>query len=180
MYHRLSVAFEEADKDEDILITVLTGNGSYYSAGTDFSLKEMEQLGSSKGTADGTYKHWVDTLICHSKLVVALVNGPAIGIACTTLALCDVVLASDQAYLYCPFTQLGLCAEGSSSYTFVQTMGYQKAVRLAMLSEKVTAQEAYAAGLVTQVIPHATFLEETRRLVAKYSTLAKQVCGKVL
>ncbi|EYB82669.1 hypothetical protein Y032_0354g3311 [Ancylostoma ceylanicum] len=172
MYRGLIAAFDEADSDEDVLITVLTGTGKYYSAGSDFSFAEMEHMRSSDG--DALYKIWVDKIIRHTKLVVALVNGPALGVACTTLALCDVVLASDQAYFHCPFTELGLNPEGASSYTFVNIMGYQKAVRLALLAEKMSANELHDAGLVTKVIPHASFQAETEKFISNYSKLAHQ------
>ncbi|PIO62596.1 enoyl-CoA hydratase/isomerase family protein [Teladorsagia circumcincta] len=108
------------------------------------------------------------------KLLVALVNGPAIGIACTTLGLCDVVVASDKAYFYCPFTMLGLNPEGCSSYTFVQLMGHAKAARLILLSEKLSAKEACEAGLISQVFPHDTFSKESQKIVDQYSKLARQ------
>ncbi|RCN43269.1 enoyl-CoA hydratase/isomerase family protein [Ancylostoma caninum] len=140
----------------------------------------MEQLSLiSSNDGDALYKLWVDKIIRHSKLVAALVNGPAVGIACTTLALCDVVLASDQAYFYCPFTQLGLNPEAASSYTFVHIMGYQKAVRLALLGEEMSAKEAHNAGLVTKVISHATFETETGNLISNYSRLAHQASASL-
>ncbi|KAK6737121.1 hypothetical protein RB195_019674 [Necator americanus] len=172
MYRDLITAFEEAENDQEILITVLTGNGKYYSAGSDFSFAELEHM--RENDEEPLYKQWVDKIIRHSKLLMALINGPAIGVACTTLALCDVVLASDQAYFHCPFTDLGLNPEGASSYTFVQIMGYQKAVRLALLAEKMSAHEACDAGLVTKVIPQARFEKETIELITKYSKLAHQ------
>lgn len=175
MYNALIEAFDESENDDEVLITVLTGTGSFYSAGSDFSLNEMQSNSSLHDRGLETpYKVWSDRLIRHSKVVVALVNGPAIGIACTTLGLCDVVLASDKAYFHCPFTQLGLSPEASSSYTFPQRLGHTKAARLILLSEKMTAREAYDAGLVSQVIPHADFITESRTIVERYSKLAHQ------
>ncbi|CAJ0609969.1 unnamed protein product [Cylicocyclus nassatus] len=174
MYQSLVAAFDEADKVEEVMITVITGTGKYYSAGSDFSLSEMEKMSQRSAGTEAGYKMWADKIIRHTKLVVALVNGPALGIAVTTLALFDVVLSSDQATYYCPFTQLGLCPEAASSYSFVQIMGYQRAVRLALLSEKMSAQEAYDVGLVTKVIPHDRFEEESGKLLSNYSKLAHQ------
>ncbi|KAK6033219.1 enoyl-CoA hydratase/isomerase family protein [Ostertagia ostertagi] len=175
MYKALIHAFEEAENDDEVFITVLTGSGAFYCAGSDFSSTELQNSGwpSESGT-DSPYKLWTDSLIRHSKLLVALVNGPAIGIACTTLGLCDVVLASDKAYFYCPFTMLGLNPEGCSSYTFVQLMGHTKAARLILLSEKMSAKEAYEAGLVSQVFSHDTFSKESQKIVDQYSKLARQ------
>nr|CDJ91554.1 Crotonase domain containing protein [Haemonchus contortus] len=175
MYRALIAAFDEADNDDEVSVTVLTGSGAFYCAGSDFSATELQNSGwpSDSGTV-APYKLWTDRLILHSKLLVALVNGPAIGIACSTLGLCDVVLASDKAYFYCPFTTLGLNPEGCSSYTFVQLMGHIKAARLILLSEKLSAKEACEAGLISQVFPHESFSKEAERIVDQYSKLARQ------
>ncbi|VDL73771.1 unnamed protein product [Nippostrongylus brasiliensis] len=168
MYYALIAAFDEADSDDDILITVFT-------AGSDFSPRELQNDSFvGKAGSGSPYKLWADSIIRHSKLLVAIVNGPAVGIACTTLGLCDVVLASDKAYFLCPFTQLGLNAEACSSYTFLQRMGYLKAAQLLLLSEKMTATEALQAGLVTKVIPHADLMAEAQKIISKYSKLAHQ------
>lgn len=76
----------------------------------------------------------VTAFIKFPKLLIALVNGPAVGIGATILALCDVIYAAKSAYFYTPFTALGLCAEGCSSVTFPKILGTSKAV-----SEKLEA-----------------------------------------
>lgn len=72
----------------------------------------------------------VTSFIRFPKLLIAICNGPAVGIAATVLGLCDIVYASKTAYFYTPFTALGLCAEGCSSVTFPKLMGTSKAVSI--------------------------------------------------
>lgn len=93
----------------------------------------------------------VNAFIKFPKLLVAVVNGPAIGIGGTVIALCDIIYASEQAYFYTPFTRLGLCAEGCSSVTFPRILGTSKANEMLMLNHKMTARESERYGFVAHV-----------------------------
>ena len=93
----------------------------------------------------------VQAFIHFPKLLVALVNGPAIGIAATIIAVCDIIYASEKAYFYTPFTRLGLCAEGCSSLTFPRILGSSKATEMLTLNHTMTADEAYNFGFVAKV-----------------------------
>lgn len=93
----------------------------------------------------------VQAFIRFPKLLVALVNGPAIGIAATVIALCDIIYASENSYFYTPFTRLGLCAEGCSSVTFPKIFGTSKANEMLMLNHQMSAKEAYEFGFVAKV-----------------------------
>lgn len=55
----------------------------------------------------------VAAFIEFSKPLIAAVNGPCFGIACTTTQLCDIAYCADDAYFAVPFMQLGFCAEGT-------------------------------------------------------------------
>lgn len=86
------------------------------------------------------------------KIIIGAVHGAAIGWGCTQLYNFDLVYAYDKAFFQTPFMSLGFVPEGSSSFTFPKVMGKQHANRLLIAAEKVTAQEMYISGLVTQVV----------------------------
>lgn len=89
----------------------------------------------------------------------------------TSMALCDIVYASDSATFVTPFMKLGFCAEGCASVIFPAVMGISKvfsknyqaniqANEMLLLGNTFTAAELERCGLVSAVFPTATFHEE--------------------
>ena len=112
---------DDASSDQETKIVALTGAGDYFSSGndltnfTDPSHKDMDDA-IAKGSK--TFKEFVDSLIKCPKILIALVNGPAVGIMVTSLGLFDIVYASTSATFVTPFSKLAQSLEGSSSFTF--------------------------------------------------------------
>ncbi|XP_054447881.1 enoyl-CoA delta isomerase 2 isoform X2 [Pteronotus mesoamericanus] len=174
MYQEIILALKAASKDDSI-ITVLTGSGDYYSSGNDLTAFTDIPPGGVEEKAQNSaimLRDFVDSFIDFPKLLIAVVNGPAVGIAVTTLGLFDAVYASDRATFHTPFTQLGLSPEGCASYTFPKIMGPIKAKEMLLFGKKLTAREACAQGLVTEVFPDNTFQKEVWARLKAYSKLA--------
>ncbi|XP_040839971.1 enoyl-CoA delta isomerase 2 [Ochotona curzoniae] len=175
MYNEIMLALDAASKD-DTVITVLTGNGDYFSSGNDLTnATEMPPGGLEEKANNNSnlLRKFVSCFIDFPKPLVALVNGPALGIAVTILGLCDVAYASDKATFHTPFTSLGLSPEGCSSYTFPKIMGLAKAAEVLVFGKTLTAGEAYAAGLVAEVFPDSTFQKEVWTRLQAYAKLPK-------
>jgi len=96
----------------------------------------------------------------YPKILIAAANGAAIGWGCTQLFNFDLVYASTRAVFQTPFTSLGFAPEGGSSYTFPKIMGKHHANRLLIASDKLTAQEMYISGYVSQVLDEKDFVEK--------------------
>ncbi|NXG66319.1 ECI2 isomerase, partial [Hemiprocne comata] len=175
MYREIIQALEEAGKD-DSTIAVITGNGDYYSSGNDLSnFTDVQPNEMEKMAKDGAVllKEFVGQFIDFPKPLIAVVNGPAIGICVTVLALCDIVYASDSATFHSPFSQLGQSPEGCSSYLFPKIMGLAKASEMLLFNKKLTAAEACAQGLVTEVFPERSFQTEVWARLEAYASLPK-------
>ncbi|XP_054161654.1 enoyl-CoA delta isomerase 2-like [Oppia nitens] len=165
MYDTVANGLTDAATDESIKLALITGTGSFYSAGND--LKNYEKAfkqfdGDMNRAADEQterFRQFVAAFIDFPKPLIAAVNGPAIGVAATTLALVDCAVASDSAYFSTPFSSLGLSAEGCSTYTFPQIMGQSMAAQMLYFNHKMSATEALQSGLVSRVIPSAQFDE---------------------
>jgi len=173
MYGGIVSALEKSNNDNSTSITVITGVGDYYSSGNDLSnfTKNVKDVMKMADDGEEILKKFVNAFIQHGKPLVALVNGPALGIAATTLALCDLVIASDKATINTPFTILGQSPEGCSSYTFPLLMGSSKASEVLLFNKKLTAHEALERNLFARVVPSADFRSETERYVNSLADL---------
>nr|XP_042716511.1 enoyl-CoA delta isomerase 2 isoform X3 [Chrysemys picta bellii] len=175
MYREIIQALEEAAKDDSV-ITVITGNGDYYCSGNDLNnFTNIPAGGIEKMAKDGAVllENFVKHFIDFPKPLIAVVNGPAVGISVTLLGLFDIVYATDRATFHTPFSELGQSPEGCSSYMFPKIMGLSKANEMLLFNKKLTAGEAYAQGLVTEVFPDWTFEKEVWIRLKAYANLPK-------
>ncbi|XP_070796824.1 enoyl-CoA delta isomerase 2 isoform X1 [Pituophis catenifer annectens] len=176
MYNEIMKALEEAAND-DSAIAVLTGNGDYYCSGNDLNNFTQVSPGGMEESAKNSaemLKKFVQHFIDFPKPLIAMVNGPAVGISVTLLGLFDIVYATDQATFHTPFSNLGQSPEGCSSYTFPKIMGLTKATEMLLFNKKLTAAEACSQGLVTEVFPDSTFQKEVWARLKAYANLPKK------
>lgn len=159
MYKELTSILNESAKNNEVLIFALTANGDFFSSGNDIGATiTMEVTSTIFENVNSIVKDFIDAIIMYPKLLIAVVNGPAIGIASTILGIFDIVYASEKAYFHTPFSSLGLVAEGCSTYTFPRLLG-SKAGDMLYLGYKMNAEEAKKYGLVSEVYSHDS-LEE--------------------
>lgn len=172
MYMEITNILNDSSKDDSIYMVVLTGTGHFFTSGND-----LNTLSPSSSYKDlfTIFKNFIDALITFPKLLIAVVNGPAIGVGTTLLGLCDIVYASEKAYFYIPFTKLGFIAEGCSSYTFPKIMGPSKASEMLYFGYKMDAKEAKEYHLVGNIYKNE---EEVWKYLNKLSQLStKSIMG---
>ncbi|GKZ55909.1 hypothetical protein AnigIFM49718_001075 [Aspergillus niger] len=156
LYYRLASLLREAEDNSDVYVTVLIGEGAFFSAGADLKGKppSMEEMLSRP--------HWLPKLVnnnidvarafyTHSKVLVTALNGPVIGLSAALISHSDFIYAVSDAWLMTPFTSLGLVAEGGSSVAFVQRMGQGKANEALLLGRKIPVSELAQVGFVNKV-----------------------------
>uniref|UniRef100_A0AAQ6AQJ8 ACB domain-containing protein n=1 Tax=Amphiprion ocellaris TaxID=80972 RepID=A0AAQ6AQJ8_AMPOC len=173
MYNDIVAALEQAAKDDSVL-TVFTGAGDFYCSGNDLSnFTKIPEGGvelMAKQAGD-LLRNYVNAYIDFPKPLVAVVNGPAVGIAVTALGLFDLVYATEKATFHTPFSQLGQSPEACSSYTFPKIMGVAKASEMLLFNKKLTATQACELGLVTEVFPESSFQMEVWSRLKAYAKL---------
>ncbi|XP_034365925.1 enoyl-CoA delta isomerase 2 isoform X1 [Arvicanthis niloticus] len=172
MYQDIILALKNASTDNTV-IAVFTGTGDYYCSGNDLTNFTSATGGIEEAASKGAVvlREFVNSFIDFPKPLVAVVNGPAVGISVTLLGLFDAVYASDRATFHTPFSHLGQSPEACSSYTFPKMMGSAKAAEMLLFGKKLTAREAWAQGLVTEVFPESTFETEVWTRLKTYAKL---------
>ncbi|XP_041488891.1 enoyl-CoA delta isomerase 2 isoform X1 [Microtus oregoni] len=172
MYQDIILALKNASTDNSA-ITVFTGAGDYYCSGNDLTNFTSTSGGMEEAAERGAVllREFVNSFIDFPKPLVAVVNGPAVGISVTLLGLFDAVYASDKATFHTPFSHLGQSPEACSSYTFPKIMGSAKATEMLLFGKKLTAREACAQGLVNDVFPDSTFKKEIWTRLKAYAKL---------
>jgi peroxisomal 3,2-trans-enoyl-CoA isomerase len=143
--------FKKELTTNQFFFTLLTGVGSTYSNGTD--LLNDSDIGFEEHLI--AVRDFVRAFINYPKLLVALVNGPAVGIACTTLGLCDLVYATKMATFSCPFHRMGLTAEGCSTITFPLIIGKTRAAKFLYSGETMNAYDALKIGFINEIIDNS-------------------------
>jgi len=174
MYSFIRDKLNETANDNDVRVFVLTGAGNFYSSGNDLSnFTNMPPEGPQKLAADSRVllKTFVESFINFPKPLVCAVNGPALGIMVTTLALADLVYASDNSSFHTPFMTLGQSPEGCSSYTFPKIMGYARANEVLLGGRKLTPQEALDRGLITDIVPEREFRDFIEKKTKELASL---------
>jgi 2-(1,2-epoxy-1,2-dihydrophenyl)acetyl-CoA isomerase len=142
--------------DEAVRAVLITGAGRGFSSGAD--LKE-QRSSNDGGLPDLSarlreiYHPIIIGLREMPKPVVAAVNGPAVGIGCSLALACDLILAAESAYFLLAFVNIGLIPDGGSTAFLPAQIGYARAAEMAMLGERVPAEQALDWGLVNRVVP---------------------------
>lgn len=87
----------------------------------------------------------------HPKILIAALNGPAIGLSAALIAHSDFIYCTPHTFLLTPFSSIGLVAEGLASRAFVQRMGISKANEALIMSKRITADELLHVGFVNKI-----------------------------
>ena len=151
----------EADLDKTVRAVVLTGNGRAFSAGADLS--DDDGMGDGKSVeSDLNFEYKPGVLAIHnsSKPWVAVINGPCAGIAYSYAMACDLACMGESAYLYQPFSAIGLVPDGGATWLIPRLVGTKRAYELMALGEKLSADKALSMGMVNRVFPDETLRQE--------------------
>ena len=156
--------------DPEIRAVVLTGAGRGFCSGQD--LREFQSLpGGVREALEQTYHPNVRALRALEKPVVAAVNGAVAGAGLSLACACDVRIGSSAASFVPGFIGIGLVPDAGSTWFLHRLLGFARAFEWMVSNRRLSAEEALAWGLVSEVVPEDEFSERIDELASWYSAL---------
>ncbi|EAQ28622.1 enoyl-CoA hydratase [Erythrobacter sp. NAP1] len=165
------------NRDMEVRCVILTGAGRAFSAGGD--IKAMrDKTGTFGGTTPAISDGYRDNI--HMMLralhtlrvpVIAAINGPAIGLGCDVACLADIRIASDKAKFGVTFLKLGIIPGDGGTWILPRVIGMSRASQLFYTGDVIGAEQAKEWGLVSEVVPHESLMDEAQAMAAKISKM---------
>jgi 2-(1,2-epoxy-1,2-dihydrophenyl)acetyl-CoA isomerase len=165
MHGLLRVAMTQAEEDASIRALLLTGAGRGFCAGQDLSERDMNDPNLDLGGGlDANDNPFIRRLRALPKPVVCAVNGVAAGAGANLALACDLVLAARSASFIQAFSKIALVPDCGGTYWLPRLAGLQRAMGMALLAERVSAEDAERWGLVWRVVDDAKLMDEANAL----------------
>ena len=174
MEQEVRSAIEEAERDENVRVIILTGAGRGFCAGADMSLlssvvasgvdervRKQASSSSTSGPVDGVradFRKKYSYFPAVEKPVIAAINGPVVGLGLVIALYCDLRFASEAAKFGTAFARRGLVAEYALAWILPRLVGHANALDLLFSARMIDSAEALRMGLVNQVFPQDVFL----------------------
>ena len=171
----LTLLFPQLTADTEARAAVITGEGRAFSAGGDFDL--LDRMAKDRQLRQDTIaegRELVINMIRCRVPVVAAVNGPAVGLGCSVIALSDVVYMAESAYLSDPHVVVGLVAADGGPLTWPLHTSLLLAKEYAFTGDRISAQRAAEIGLANHVCPDDDVLPTALATAQKIAALPRQ------
>jgi len=180
--HRFEEIFLELEGDPEVTVVVITGAGQKaFVAGAD--VKEIKEAGDERTDLITKGQKIFSKIRNSTKVVIAAVNGYALGGGCELALACDIRIASENASFGFPEVKLGLMAGYGGTQLLPRLIGPGRAKYIMVTGEMLTAAEAYQFGLVEKVCSPETLMKEVERIATKISNngpVAMKACKRAI
>jgi 2-(1,2-epoxy-1,2-dihydrophenyl)acetyl-CoA isomerase len=175
MQSGLAAALKEA-RSSDVRAVVLTGAGRGFCVGQDLT-EFRETPGDIADRLRAHYHPNITALRALEKPVIAAVNGPAAGAGLSLACACDLRIAADSASFVPAFIGIGLVPDSGGSFFIERLLGAARGFEWMTSNRKLTAAEAHAWGLVSEVVQGDRLDWRARELAATYAAAPTRAIG---
>jgi 2-(1,2-epoxy-1,2-dihydrophenyl)acetyl-CoA isomerase len=172
MHEALRDALADVRADKSLRVLVLTGAGRGFCAGQDLSDRAVAPGGDAVDLGASIDKYYGPLVLALRRLpmpVICAVNGVAAGAGANLPLACDIVLAARSASFVEVFCKLGLIPDTGGTYFLPRLLGSARATALAMLGDKLSAEQAAAWGLIWQCVADDQLAAETDKLARHFA-----------
>lgn len=157
----------------------LTGEGRGFCAGQDLGQRKGGEMPDLSETLDKTYNKLIRAIRDLPLPVVCAVNGVAAGAGMSLALACDIVYAARSATFLQAFVKIGLAPDSGSTWFLPRLAGTARAKGLAMLGEKITAEQAHEWGLIWKVVEDERVKDEALGLARHLATQPTQALAAI-
>ena len=182
MHALLREAFERAHGDASIRVVLVTGAGRAFCAGQDLSERDPRAGGPGPdlgATLEKFYNPLVSAMRALPKPIVCAVNGVAAGAGASFALACDIVLAARSASFLQAFAKIGLVPDAGSTYVLPRRVGMARAMGLALLAERLPAEDAERWGLIWKCLDDDRLMPEAEALCTRLAQAPTRTLGLV-
>jgi 2-(1,2-epoxy-1,2-dihydrophenyl)acetyl-CoA isomerase len=173
MHAEMRSCLKTVARDDDIRCLLLSGRGRGFCAGQDLSDRDVaadETMPDLGQTVERNWNPLVRTLRKLEKPVVCAVNGVAAGAGSSVAIACDIVYAARSAKFIQSFSNVGLVPDTGGSWTLPRLVGHARAMGLAILGEKISAEQAADWGMIWKCVDDDDLLPQTIALAEYLAT----------
>lgn len=165
-------ALDKSATNQDVRVVVLSGKGKAFCAGQDLKEITSEDRPSYRVILDEHYKAIILKIRNLEKPVIAAVNGVAAGAGANIALACDIVLATEKASFIQAFSAIGLIPDSGGTFFLPRLIGFQKALAISMLGDKISAVEAEKMGMIYKAVAPDEFEQTTQSLATRMANMA--------
>lgn len=166
MHVELHNLFAEIDSDDDTKVVVITGAGRGFCSGGDTKTMPQRHAAKEQLRVYTKGRHLIASMLNVEKPLIAMVNGPAIGLGATIALYCDIVFMSENATIADRHVNVGLVAGDGGAVVWPILVGPLKAKELLMTGKILNGAEAAELGLINHCVKESDLLDESLKMAA--------------
>lgn len=162
---------DECNTNDAVRAVYITGAGKAFCAGQDLAEVVDPNGPPMRSIVSDHYNPIIEKIVALKKPVVAAVNGVAAGAGANIALACDIVVAAEHAAFIQAFSKIGLVPDSGGSFFLPRLVGYQKALAITMLGDKIDATTAEKMGMIYKVLPTESFEQDSKAIAVQLATM---------
>ena len=182
MHDEVREAMKDARDNSKVRCLVITAAGRGFCAGQDLSdrsVKVSDEAPDLGESVEKNYNPLIRNIMTMEKPVLCAVNGVAAGAGASIALACDIVLAAKSAKFIQAFCKIGLVPDSGGTFNLVRALGLPRAKALALLGDKLSAEQAQNWGMIWQCVEDESLMDETMTLALHLATQPTKGLAKI-